>query len=68
MKSWKRSPSKLDAEDDQDLSVLDVLALITIWHNEFSDEFKGSINLVDDETEDLAEESANIVQNRLNNK
>ena len=57
MKSRKRSPSKLDAEDDQDLSVLDVLALITIWHNEFSDEFKGSINLVDDEIEDLAEES-----------
>ena len=57
MKSQKRSPSKLDAEDDQDLSVLDVLALITIWHNEFSDEFKDSINLVDDETEDLAEES-----------
>ena len=47
------------AEDDQDLSVLNVLAVFTVWDEEFNDEFEDSINevLVDNETEDLAKET-----------
>ena len=57
MKSRKRSPSKLDAEDGQDLSVLDVLAVFTVWDEEFNDEFEDIVNEVDNETEDLAKET-----------
>ena len=56
-RTWKRSPSKLDAEDDQNLSVLDELAVITVWHNDINNQFEESIDEVDDKTEDIAEET-----------
>ena len=34
----KKSPSKLDAEYDQDISVSNVFALISVWRNDFNNE------------------------------
>ena len=41
------------------MSVLDKLAVITVWNNDVNDEFEESVNEADDNTEDLAEETAN---------
>ena len=56
-RTWKRNPSKFDAKNDQDLSVLDELAVITVWHNDINNQFEESIDEVDDKTEDIAEET-----------
>lgn len=57
--SARKSPSKLDAEDDQDISVFNELAVVTVWHNEFNNEDEETINEGEDNTEDFAEETAN---------
>ena len=57
----KKSPSNLDAEEDQDFSVINELAVISVWLNDFNNEDEETFNEEEDDTEDLAEESANIV-------
>ena len=39
------------------MSILNVLAVFTVWDEEFNDEFENSINEVDNETENLAKET-----------
>ena len=56
----KRRFSKLDTKDDKNLLVLDELAVITIWRNIKNDNnvFKDIVIEVDDDSEDLAKETA----------
>ena len=54
---WR--PSNRDLKDSKDLLVLDVLAVITVWRNidDNNNELEDIVNEVDDEREDLAEQS-----------
>ena len=58
-KKRKKSPSKLDAEYDQDISVSNVFALISVWRNDFNNEDEETINEEEKSGEDLVEEAAN---------
>ena len=56
----KKSPSNLDAEEDQDFSIFYELAVISVWFNDFNNEDEETFNEEEDDTEDLAEESAMV--------
>ena len=55
----KKSPSKLDAEYDQDISVSNIFALISVWRNDFNNEDEETINKEEKSGEDFVEEAAN---------
>ena len=60
-KKKKKSPSKLDAEYDQDISVSNVFALISVWRNDFNNEDEETINEEEKSGEDLVQEAANQI-------
>ena len=55
----KKSPSKLDAEYDQDIGVSNIFALISVWRNDFNNEDEETINEEEKSGEDFVEEAAN---------
>ena len=57
-KKRKKSPSKLDAEYDQDIGVSNIFALISVWRNDFNNEDEETINKEEESAEDLVEEAA----------
>ena len=57
-KKRKKSPSKLDAEYDQDIGVSNIFALISVWRNDFNNEDEETINEEEESAEDLVEEAA----------
>ena len=57
----KKSPSKLDAEYDQDIGVSNVSALISVWRNNFNNEDEETINEEEESAEDPVEEAANQI-------
>ena len=60
------SSSKLDAKDNQDLSIFNEVAVITIWLNDLNEKDKETFNEEEQNGEDLAKEDA--IQNRINIK
>ena len=52
----EKRPSKLDAEDDQDLGVFNEVAVITVRNDDFNNEFEEAFNKEEDNGEDLAKE------------
>ena len=51
-----RSPSKLYSEDNQDLSIFNEMAVITVWHDDFNNVFEEAFNEEEHNGENLAEE------------
>jgi len=59
----RESPSKLDAEENQDLSVFNKFAVIAVRHNEVNNKDEESINEEEDDAEDLTKKIANDSNN-----
>ena len=53
----KQSPSKLDAEDDQNLSVFNEVAVTTIWFDDLNNEYEETFNEEEENGETLTEDA-----------